>query len=71
LELSKNYILTVKNDRIDTVLKFQRGDMIEIWMHKLSTVQSLLNSLTFHKMEMVQLTTEKDGNHALVVAERL
>lgn len=71
LELQKDYILTIKNDQFDTVLKFQRGDLIEIWMHKLSTVQSLLDSLTFQKMEMVQLTTEKDGNHVLVVTEKL
>ena len=71
LELEKDYILTIKNDQIDTILKFQKGDRIEIWMHKLSTVQSLLNSLTFHGLEMVQLTTEKEGNHALVIAERL
>ena len=65
-ELAKDYILTIKDDKIDTVLKFQRGDLIEIWMHKLSTVQSLLDSLTFQKMEIVQLTTEKDGNHHFV-----
>ena len=71
LELQKDYILNIKDDKIDTILKFQKGDKIEIWMHKLSTVQSLLDSLTFYGLEMVQLTTEKDGNHALVVAEKL